>query len=58
MEPAAATKMRERLAQVQNALGEGKIVVTHDKLVAHWEREIAAGRTPDLSLMPEDIPDE
>lgn len=44
--------VHERLAQIRRALGDE---MPMDDLVEHWEREIAAGRVPDLDLTIDDV---
>jgi hypothetical protein len=43
---------RERLARLLKILGE-TATVAEDDLVEQWERDLAAGRVPDLELTPE-----
>lgn len=53
---ATVGRLSRRLGVVQEILREEHRVVTGDPLIDFWEKEIAAGRTPDLDMAVEDIP--
>jgi hypothetical protein len=45
------SKLRERLRSITAFLGEEAPDVADD-LIDRWERELAAGKTPDLGMLP------
>lgn len=49
------TTLNARLKQIEAVLDEHGGVFTGDELIDHWEAELAAGRVPDLDMMPEDL---
>ena len=51
----SVTQLRTRLRVIDTALKEQESGEDDDELAAHWEAEIAAGRTPDLDMVPEDL---
>lgn len=47
-------QLRERARAIRRALG-AEAAPAEDPLTAYWEAELAAGRTPDLNMTPEDL---